>query len=66
MVRAFIESFEYRRRFHGAPGGNQEGGSVPGDEGEVFLRYRLREGPEVASVAPVLPDPFFRRLWLLD
>jgi hypothetical protein len=66
MVRAFIESFEYRRRFHGAPGGNQEGGSVPGDEGEVFLRYRLREGPEVASAAPALPDPFFRRLWLLD
>jgi hypothetical protein len=65
MVRAFIESFEYRRRFHGAPGGNQEGPSVPGDEGEVFLRYRLKPaGAEVARAAPVLFDPFFRRLWL--
>ncbi|MCA1618363.1 MAG: DUF4214 domain-containing protein [Acidobacteria bacterium] len=63
MVRAFIESFEYRRRFHGAPGGNQEGPSVPGDEGEVFLRYTLRRGPEAARAEPVLLDPFFRRLW---
>jgi hypothetical protein len=27
MVRAFIESFEYRRRFFGAAGGNQQGAS---------------------------------------
>ncbi|HEX6182581.1 MAG TPA: Calx-beta domain-containing protein [Pyrinomonadaceae bacterium] len=66
MVRAFIESFEYRRRFHGAPGGNQEGPSVPGDEGEVFLRYTLRVGPEVAKAGPVLFDPYFRRLWQLN
>ena len=26
MVRAFIESFEYRERFHGSPSGNQQGG----------------------------------------
>ena len=66
MVRSFIVSFEYRRRFHGAPGGNQEGPSVPGDEGEVFLRYALRRGPEVAKAGPVIFDPLFRRLWRLN
>jgi hypothetical protein len=30
MVRAFIESDEYRQRFHGAPGGNQTGGQPNG------------------------------------
>jgi hypothetical protein len=29
MVRAFIESFEYRQRFGGAPTGNQTGAPVP-------------------------------------
>jgi hypothetical protein len=62
MVRAFIESFEYRRRFHGAPGGNQEGPSVPGDEGQVRLRFRW--GPDLARAAPALLDPFFRRFRL--
>jgi hypothetical protein len=29
MVRAFIESAEYRERFGGAAGGNQSGAAVP-------------------------------------
>ena len=29
MVRAFIESSEYRQRFGGAPTGNQTGAPVP-------------------------------------
>ena len=37
MVRAFIESIEYRNRFGGAPGGNQEG-SVS----QAGLRQRWR------------------------
>ncbi|HEX8560970.1 MAG TPA: Calx-beta domain-containing protein [Pyrinomonadaceae bacterium] len=60
MVRAFIESFEYRRRFHGSPSGNQEGGNI-GDEGEVNSRFRF--GPELARAAPVIRDPQLRRLW---
>jgi len=41
MVRAFIESTEYRRRFQGAPGGNQEGtepgAALPGEVGAAWL-----------------------------
>jgi hypothetical protein len=33
MVRAFIESMEYRRRFAGAPEGNQQGPAVASDSG---------------------------------
>jgi len=66
MVRSFIVSFEYRRRFQGAPGGNQEGPSVLGDEGEVFQRHRLRVGPEVAKARPVRFNPLLRRHWRLN
>lgn len=33
MVRAFIESSEYRQRFGGAPGGNQPGPAEGADAG---------------------------------
>jgi hypothetical protein len=65
MVRAFIESIEYRQRFHGAPGGNQSG-NVP----EAFLP-KTRDpargetwGDELARAAPFMLDSVFRRLWL--
>jgi hypothetical protein len=46
MVRAFIESFEYRQRFFGAPGGNQQGnveaaGFNPAGSGHPLLRLLL-------------------------
>jgi hypothetical protein len=67
MVRAFIESIEYRQRFHGAPGGNQ-GGNEP----EAFLQRTTdpaRKGTwrdDLARAAPFLFDPVFRRLWLTN
>jgi hypothetical protein len=59
-VRAFIESDEYRQRFHGAPGGNQTGpqvAAVNGDGGESWTG-------ELARAAPFVLDAMVRRLWL--
>jgi hypothetical protein len=57
MVRAFIESIEYRERFFGAPGGNQQ--SSPVQDARVGGKW----GEELARAAPVLFDPFLTRLW---
>jgi len=67
MVRAFIESTEYRQRFHGAPGGNQSG-----NEQEAFLprtkdparKETWRD--DLARAAPFVFDSMFRRLWLTN
>jgi len=65
MVRAFIESIEYRQRFQGAPGGNQSG-----NEPEAFLPRTTDPArketwrDELARAAPFMFDPVFRRFWL--
>ncbi|HKG14604.1 MAG TPA: hypothetical protein VKB12_14855, partial [Pyrinomonadaceae bacterium] len=67
MVRAFIESVEYRQRFHGAPGGNQSG-----NESEAFLRLitdparKETWGDDLARAAPFLFDTTFGRLRLTN
>ncbi|HEX8720012.1 MAG TPA: hypothetical protein VF736_05175, partial [Pyrinomonadaceae bacterium] len=64
MVRAFIESIEYRRRFQGSPTGNQEGSSVIGEEGTADAGFR--PWPELARAAPTPIDSLLRRFWLSD
>ncbi len=56
MVRAFIESIEYRRRFQGSPTGNQEGSSVIGDEGTADAGTRPWGGA-LARALPYLLGP---------
>jgi hypothetical protein len=58
MVRAFIESLEYRQRFGGAPGGNQQGAV----EGAELKGKNWRDA--LARAAPFLFDPALARLWL--
>ena len=58
MVRAFIESAEYRQRFGGAPGGNQSGAPV---QGGALKGNNWKDG--LARAAPFLFDPTFTRLW---
>jgi hypothetical protein len=59
MVRAFIESAEYRQRFGGAPGGNQAGDPV---QSGALKGGGWRES--LARGAPFLFDPSLTRLWL--
>jgi hypothetical protein len=59
MVRAFIESIEYRQRFQGAPGGNQAGAVEQS-------RYGAKWWDESAGAAPSLFDPLYRRLRVLN
>ena len=59
MVRAFIESAEYRQRFGGAPGGNQSGAP---EQGGALKGNSWKDG--LARAAPFLFDPAFTRLWL--
>jgi hypothetical protein len=67
MVRAFIESIEYRQRFHGAPGGNQTG-----NEPEAFLQRTTDPASkgdwrdDLARAAPFPFDSMFRRRWLTN
>jgi hypothetical protein len=67
MVRAFIESIEYRQRFHGAPGGNQSGPTM-----EAFLRQTTDPArketwrDDLARAAPFVFDTMFRRLRLTN
>jgi hypothetical protein len=57
MVRAFIESIEYRERFFGSSSGNQQNGPVQ----DARAGGTWKE--ELARAAPVLFDPFLTRLW---
>ncbi|PYS98641.1 MAG: hypothetical protein DMF65_10130, partial [Acidobacteria bacterium] len=59
MVRAFIESIEYRQRFGGSPTGNQQPSSV---EGAQLWQTNWRNS--LARAAPFLFDHVFTRLWL--
>jgi hypothetical protein len=59
MVRAFIESAEYRQRFGGAASGNQSGAPV---QGGALKGGGWREG--LARAAPFIFGPTFTRLWL--
>src|SRR5207237_4851821 len=59
MVRAFIESIEYRQRFGGSPTGNQQPSSV---EGAQLWQTNWRNS--LARSAPFLFDHVFTRLWL--
>jgi hypothetical protein len=58
MVRAFIESIEYRQRFSGAPGGNQQGPETGGQIGSGGWRGTL------LRALPYVLDPSRARLWL--
>jgi hypothetical protein len=59
MVRAFIESAEYRQRFGGAPGGNQSGDPV---QGGALRGNSWTDG--LARAAPFLFNPSLTQLWL--
>ena len=60
MVRAFIESLEYRGRFAGSTDqGNQQGPTQQTRFGGYWAR-------ELARAAPVLYDPLLLRLMLSD
>jgi hypothetical protein len=59
MVRAFIESIEYRQRFGGSPTGNQQPSQV---EGAQLKQTNWKDS--LARAAPFLFDPVFTRLWL--
>ena len=59
MVRAFIESAEYRQRFFGSSSGNQQGSPVQG----AGLKQSTW-GDGLARAAPFLLDPALTRLWL--
>ena len=61
MVRAFIESIEYRQRFFGAPGGNQQGQPVEGADARSVIPTKWRDSR--ARSSPIVFDPFFTRLW---
>jgi hypothetical protein len=63
MVRAFIESIEYRERFFGAPGGNQTGEPVQQSEPAQQAAARSKWKEELARAAPVIFDPLNARLW---
>ncbi|PYS79504.1 MAG: hypothetical protein DMF66_02600, partial [Acidobacteria bacterium] len=59
MVRAFIESIEYRQRFFGAQGGNQQATPVQGAE---LRQKNWRDA--LARAVPFLFNPALTRLWL--
>jgi Calx-beta domain len=59
MVRAFIESTEYRQRFFGSPSGNQQGVEVLARAGDTWR-------DELARAAPFILNPVFNRLWLTN
>jgi hypothetical protein len=64
MVRAFIESIEYRQRFLGAPGGNQTNSSVldpPPDQAGAAGGWK---GRLERAALPRLFDRAVGRLWL--
>lgn len=67
MVRAFIESNEYRQRFAGAPGGNQTGPQLlaKGLQG-IDPGRKETLGDELARAAPFVLDSIVRRLWLMN
>lgn len=56
MVKAFIESAEYRERFFGSATGNQQGTEMQSEAGRG-------ERTPLATVAYVLFDPMFWRVW---
>ncbi|HEX8719988.1 MAG TPA: hypothetical protein VF736_05055, partial [Pyrinomonadaceae bacterium] len=62
MVRAFIESIEYRRRFQGAPGGNQPSAQTGPD-----AAARAPDGVWGGTLGRALPylfGPAAGRFWL--
>ncbi|HEX8146091.1 MAG TPA: hypothetical protein VF591_02720, partial [Pyrinomonadaceae bacterium] len=64
MVRAFIESIEYRQRFQGAPGGNQTNSSPqdqPPDRAGAAVGWK---GKLERAALPRLFDRAVGRLWL--